>query len=227
VRRGALTWLAARLGPLTLRAWFATIRLRWYGGKYANPDPRSRGNAIYVLWHQRLLCFAYTHARFRGRLLVSRSSDGEILARLAAGLGFSPIRGSSRRGGSEALRALLAEAGSGCDFGITPDGPRGPRQVFKVGAVYLASRSGLPIVPITVAYRRSWQFRSWDRFQLPWPFTRGVIHAAAPVAVPPALDDSGLETWRLRLQETLQSHTRTTDERFEELFRDGRRRRNP
>jgi lysophospholipid acyltransferase (LPLAT)-like uncharacterized protein len=224
MRRRALNWLAAWLGPLTLRAWFATIRLRWVGGKHVHPDPHGRGSAIYVLWHQRLLCFAYTHARFRGRLLVSRSSDGEILARVAAGLGFSPIRGSTRHGGSEAMRALLAEAGSGYDFGITPDGPRGPRQVFKAGAVYLASRTGLPIVPITVAYRRRWQLQGWDRLQLPWPFTRGLIHVGAPVLVPPALDDAGLEAWRLRLQDTLRSHTRTTDEGIETFWLGARRR---
>ena len=219
--RRVLAWMAAGLGPVTLRAWFTTIRLRWYGGTYVHPNPRDRGSAIYVMWHQRLLCFAYTHARFKGRILVSRSKDGEILARMGAALGFSPIRGSSHRGGSEAIRALLGEAGWGYDFGITPDGPRGPRQVFKVGAVYLASRSGLPIVPITVAYRRCWKLQSWDRFQLPWPFTRGVIHVGKPVAVPPSLDDAGLETWRLRLQETLQFHTRITDEHREEFYKHG------
>jgi hypothetical protein len=225
MKRRALNWLAAWLGPLTLRAWFATIRLRWIGGRHVHPDPRGRGSAIYVLWHQRLLCFAYTHAGFRGRLLVSRSSDGEILARVAAGLGFSPIRGSTHRGGRDAMRALLAEADSGYDFGITPDGPRGPRQVFKAGAIYLASRSGLPIVPITVAYRQRWKFESWDQFQIPWPFTRGVIHTGAPVLVPGALDEAGLEAWRLRLQDTLRSHTQTTDEHIEELWLGGRRRR--
>ncbi len=226
MRRSALTWLAARLGPLALLAWFATIRLRWFGGTHVDPDPRNRGSAIYVLWHQRLLCFAYTHARFKGRLLVSRSKDGEILARVAAGLGFSPIRGSSHRGGLAAIRALLAEVGSGYDFGITPDGPRGPRQVFKLGAVYLASRSGLPIVPITVAYRRCWQLQSWDRLQLPWPFTWGVIHVGAPVAVPPTLDGPGLEAWRLHLQEILRTHTTSTDEHADELYRHGRSCRN-
>jgi lysophospholipid acyltransferase (LPLAT)-like uncharacterized protein len=225
MRRRVLNWMAGRLGPLALCTWFATIRLRWYGGKYVHPDPHNRGSAIFVMWHQRLLCFAYTHAHFLGRILVSGSGDGEVLSRVAAGRGFFPIRGSSHRGGSEALRALLAEAGSGQDFGITPDGPRGPRQVFKVGAVYLASRSGLPIIPITVTYRRCWQFQSWDRLQLPWPFTRGVIHVGDPVAVPPALDAAGLKTWRLRLQETLRSHVRITDERFEEFYRAGRPRR--
>lgn len=221
MRRRVLNWMAERLGPLAVRAWFATIRLRWYGGTYVHPDPRHRGNAIYVFWHQRLLCFTYTHGRFRGHVLVSRSKDGEVLARVMARLGFSPVRGSSHRGGSEAMRALLAEAQGGYDFGITPDGPRGPRQMFKVGAVFLASRSGLPIVPITVAYRRYWQLRSWDRFQLPWPFTHGVIHVGVPITVPPGLDDAGLETWRLHLEEALRSHTQITDEHAEEFYRSG------
>jgi len=119
----------------------------------------------------------------------------------------------------------LAEAGSGCDFGITPDGPQGPRHVFKVGAVYLASQSGLPFVPITVSYGRYWRLNSWDQFQLPWPFTWGVVHVGPAVAVPPDLDGSGLETWRLRLQETLQPHARTTDEHARELYLAGRVRR--
>lgn len=225
MRRRILTWIATWLGPLMLRAWFGTIRFRWHGAKTIHPDPRVRGHFIYVLWHQRVLAFAYTHAGFGGRVLVSQSRDGDIIACVAAGLGFLPIRGSSRRGGSEAMRALLTEAQNGYDFGITPDGPTGPPRTFKVGAVFLASQSGLPIVPIAVAYRRCWQFKSWDRFQLPWPFTRGVVHAGEPVAVPPALDDAGLETWRVRFEEILEAHTRMTDERFEEFFRSGQRRR--
>lgn len=225
MRRRALNWLVSWLGALALYLLFFTIRLRWYGGKHIHPDPRKRGNAVYVFWHQRLLCFAYTHARFGARLLISQSRDGEIIARMAAHLGFFPIRGSSRRGGSEAIRSLLTEAGSGCDFGITPDGPKGPSGVFKVGAVFLASQSGLPIVPITVTYHRFWRFKSWDGFQLPWPFTWGVIHTGAPISVPPGLDASSLEAWRLRLEDTLRAHTKFTDEHVGELYRRGQRRR--
>ena len=223
MRRRALTWMATWLGPPVLRAWFGTIRFRWYGGESVHPDPRVRGNAIYVLWHQRVLAFAYTHAGFGGRVLVSQSRDGDIIAGVAAGLGFLPIRGSSRRGGTEAMRGLLAEAGRGYDFGITVDGPTGPARIFKVGAVFLASQSGLPIVPITVAYRRCVHLKSWDRFQFPWPFTHAVVHAGKPTAVPPTLDGAGLETWRVRFEEILEAHTRITDERLEEFFRSGRR----
>jgi hypothetical protein len=119
----------------------------------------------------------------------------------------------------------LAEVESGYDFGITPDGPLGPSQVFKAGVVYLASRSGLPVVPITVAYRRCWQLRSWDRFQFPWPFTHGVVHVGAPIAVPSGLDEAGIESWRLHLQDVLRSHTRITDEQVENFYRSGSLRR--
>jgi lysophospholipid acyltransferase (LPLAT)-like uncharacterized protein len=221
----ALLWLVTRLGPLLLRAWYSTIRIRWCGGRYLHPDPRTRHPVLYAFWHHRGMCFAYTHAGSGCRILVSQSRDGDILAGLVGALGFSPVRGSSRRGGSEAMRALLAEAGSGHDLSITPDGPRGPNQVFKVGAIYLASRSGLPIVPTSSSYHRCWRFKSWDRFQFPWPFTWGVVHVGEPVAVPPDLDEDGLETWRLRLEQVLDAHTRDTDDHLAALYRDGRRRR--
>jgi lysophospholipid acyltransferase (LPLAT)-like uncharacterized protein len=220
--RSALAWVVGWLGPIALRAWFSTIRLRWHGGAYLQPDPRTRQKAIFVFWHERLLCFTYTHGRYHGRILVSRSRDGEVIARVASGLGFLPVRGSSRRGGVEALRALLAEAGSGYDFGITPDGPVGPLHVFKVGAVYLASQSGLPIIPISVSYGRCWRLKSWDRFIVPRPFTWGVIHVGEAVTVPPELDAAGLEAWRARLEAILREHADTTDVRAEELYRAGR-----
>src|SRR5512138_1956624 len=88
LRRRLWFWLIGHLGPALLRLWFATIRLRWHGGEYAVPSPSNRRNALFVFWHQRLLCFVYTHRSLGGRVLVSRSSDGEIIARLLAGLGF-------------------------------------------------------------------------------------------------------------------------------------------
>jgi len=218
----ALTWVIAWLGPLVVRAWFSTIRLRWHGGAYVHPDPHMRGNCIYVFWHQRLLCFSYTHRNSGVRVLISRSRDGEVIARVVSRLGLVPIRGSSRRHGGEAVRALLAEVATGYDIGITPDGPRGPRHVFQVGAIYLASRSGLPIVPATVSYGRCWRFKSWDRFMLPWPFTWGVIRAGDAITVPPDLDAAGIEEWRVRLEAILRECTDTTDAHAREYYLSGR-----
>jgi hypothetical protein len=220
--RSALAWVVGLAGPLALRIWFSTIRLRWYGGAYLHPDPRTRRNGIGVFWHQRLLCFGYSHGRFRPRILISQSRDGDLIARVASGLGCVPIRGSSRRGAAGAMRGLLAEAGSGYDIAITPDGPLGPLHVFQVGAVYLASHTGLPVAPVSVSYGRCWRFRSWDRFILPWPFTWGVIHVGDGVTVPPNLDAAGLEDWRRRLEALLREHTDATDARARELYRAGR-----
>lgn len=222
VMRSLLAWVVGRLGSTVVRVWFSTIRLRWQGGAYIHPDPRTRRNAIGVFWHQRLLGFGYSHGRFRPRILISASRDGDLIARVAGGLGCVPIRGSSRRGRVGAIRGLLAVAKDGYDIAITPDGPLGPLHVFQPGAVYLASQTGLPVVPLTVSYGRCWRFKSWDRFILPWPFTWGVLHMGEAVFVPPDLDETGLEAWRARLEAILREHTNTTDRHAWELYRGGR-----
>ncbi len=222
VMRSALAEVIGRLGPAVVRVWFSTIRLRWCGGEFIHPDPRTRRNAIGVFWHQRLLGFGYSHGRFRPRILISASRDGDLIARVSGGLGCVAIRGSSRRGPVGAIRGLLAVAKDGYDLAVTPDGPLGPLHVFQVGAVYLASQTGLPIVPLTVSYGRCWRFKSWDRFILPWPFTWGVLHMGEPVFVPRDLDAAGLEAWRVRLETILRSHTDTTDAHAAELYRAGR-----
>lgn len=220
--RRVLPVFVGRLGPHILRLWFATIRVRWVGGTFVHPDPATRRPAIGVFWHQRLLCFAYTHGPFHPRILISQSRDGDMIASVARGMGCVPIRGSSRRGRVEAMRGLLAEAKSGRDIAITPDGPLGPLHVFQTGAVYLASQTGLPVVPVSVSYGRSWRFKSWDRFILPWPFTWGVLHVGEGIGVPPDLDAADLEVWRVRLETILREHTDTTDARARELYRSGR-----
>ncbi len=206
-----LLWLIQHVGSALLCLWFATVRLRWSGGDPAAASPAARQGTIFVFWHQRLLCFVYTHRWRGGRVLVSQSRDGEIIARLLLGLGFAPVRGSSRRGGAEAVRGLLDAVGDGRDVGITPDGPRGPAKVCKPGAVFLASRSGLPLVPLSVTYRRFWTLHSWDRFQLPWPFTSALLHAGEPLRVPADLDAGGIEHWRLQLEAALAQATAVTD----------------
>jgi lysophospholipid acyltransferase (LPLAT)-like uncharacterized protein len=222
--RRLLLWPVQHLGAAVLCLWFATIRLRRSGSSYAVPSPAARQNAIFVFWHQRLLCLVYTHRRRGGHVLVSRSRDGELIASLLTGLGFAPVRGSSRRGGAEAVRELLGVAGDGRDVGITPDGPRGPAKVCKPGAVYMASRSGLPLVPLSAAYRRCWTLRSWDRFQLPWPFTSAVVHAGEPMWVPADLDAAGVEHWRRRLEAALTDVTAAADA---DVARTGSRPRTP
>lgn len=220
-RRQARNFLVGLLGPSLLRAWVGSLRIRWTGPGLVNPSPEGRENVIYVFWHQRIFLFPVTHRGQGLRPLISAHGDGEMLARVMQRLGFHVVRGSSKRGGSNALRELLAEVGSGFDFAITPDGPQGPRCVFQSGAAFFASRSGVKVVPLSVAYRRSWSLRSWDRFIIPRPFTRGVVQMGPHLRVPPGLRGEALEEWRRRLEETVQAITEDTERRFDELYRQG------
>jgi lysophospholipid acyltransferase (LPLAT)-like uncharacterized protein len=104
-------------------------------------------------------------------MLISQHGDGEIIARIIARFGHQTVRGSSTRGGATALRALIKLGRSGWDLGVTPDGPKGPRQVAKLGVVQLAKATGLPIVPMVFACSKKNSLRAgiatWSRIRSP------------------------------------------------------------
>ncbi len=206
--------LAAPLGAALVRAIGATWRLDRSGiAEYDAEIARGR-RCIFAFWHSRLLALTYTH-RSRGvAVLVSRHQDGELITRVIARLGFVTARGSSTRGGEEGLREMIEWAGRGHLLAITPDGPRGPAEQVKAGLVYLASRSGLPVVPAAAAASPVWRLRSWDRFRIPPPFARVVVAYASPIFVPPDLDRDALETWRLEVEQSIRTLTREVDERL-------------
>ena len=166
--------------------------------------------AIYAFWHGRFWLLP-RHLGHPGiTTLVSRSQDGEIIARVLRLMRFGTRRGSSSRGGKEALSELEAVLASGVPVAITPDGPRGPRHVAQMGTIALAARSGAPIIPLGVAAAPAWTLKSWDRFQIPKPFARGVLVFGEPLTVDPAED---WERARVRLQEALQrAEARADDE---------------
>ena len=155
---------------------------------------------IFAFWHARLLPLVFTHRRRSIAVLISRHRDGELIARIIGRLGFLTGRGSSTRGGEEGIRDMLRHAGERRLLAITPDGPRGPAEVVKPGLAYLASRSGLPVVPVASAASRAWQLDSWDRFRIPRPFARVVVAYGTPIAVPSPLPDADLDTWRVRIE---------------------------
>ena len=158
---------------------------------------------IYTFWHEAIL----SPLSFRGHcgvtMLLSRHADAEYLSLCARHLGFQMIRGSTNHGGTQALREML-HAGKNSHLGFAVDGPRGPRYHFAAGTVFLASRSGMPIVPMGWAYQRPWRLqKAWDRFAIPRPFgrLRGVLGPA--IYVPRHADRNLLEHFCVRI-ETLQ-----------------------
>jgi lysophospholipid acyltransferase (LPLAT)-like uncharacterized protein len=140
-------------------------------------------------------------------VLVSQHLDGQVIARILERLGYHTGRGSSTRGGGEGVRALLAHAQVGRDLAVTPDGPRGPAEVVKPGVIYLASRSGLPVIPVAAASRPSRRLESWDGFRVPGPFARVRVAMGPPLRVPAVLDDTARERWRQRLESALREMT--------------------
>jgi lysophospholipid acyltransferase (LPLAT)-like uncharacterized protein len=210
VSRGRYPWWlepAAIAGALLLRLLGATWRVDRSGLVTFDRAIAQGRRCIFALWHARLLPLVWSH---RGRgvvVLVSRHRDGELIARIVERLGYLTSRGSSTRGGEEGMMDMLRKAEEGRLLAITPDGPRGPAGTLKPGIVYLASRSGLPIVPVAAAARSCWRLRSWDRFRVPRPFTRVVVSYGEPIAVPPGLEGASLESWRARVEAALEAHT--------------------
>ena len=202
-------WLepAAAAGAMVVRALGATWRVDRSGLQAFDAAIAEGRRCIFALWHARLLPLVWTNRGRGAVVLVSRHRDGQLIARIVERLGYATSRGSSTRGGEEGVMDMLRKAEEGRLLAITPDGPRGPAGTLKPGIVYLASRTGLPIVPVAAASRSCWRLRSWDRFRIPRPFARVVVAYGDPIAVPPGLEGEALEAWRARVEQALAAHT--------------------
>jgi lysophospholipid acyltransferase (LPLAT)-like uncharacterized protein len=197
------TWLAAML----MRGLGASWRIERVGEDPSDPGIGRHEPSIFALWHSQLLPLVYTHRGRDAVVLVSRHLDGQIVARVLERLGFRTARGSSTRGGGEGMLELLAHAEAGRHLALTPDGPRGPAEVVKPGIIYLASRTGMPVIPVVAAARPSRRLGSWDGMRVPWPFARLRVESGAALRVPPGLDEAGEERWRTRLETELRALT--------------------
>ena len=198
-----------------IRTVAATMRFHWQD-RSGILDRNPAQPVIFCIWHNRLaLCPSLYRQGIQrpspGRHLaamVSASRDGGLLARVLELFGVQPVRGSTSRRGPQALLELTSWAERGFDLAITPDGPRGPRYRVQEGVLALAQVTGLPIVP--VAYHLAWKFclKSWDRFQVPFPFGRCEVVLGPPLWVPRATADADREQLRRELEARLRGLTR-------------------
>lgn len=158
---------------------------------------------ILVFWHEHLAMAAFF---FRGRnyhTLTSFSYDGELAARVVSHFGSEAVRGSSSSGGAEGLRNLERALAQVPAIGITPDGPKGPRRVGKPGMAVLAARSNAVAVPVAFAADCAWRLRSWDRFQIPKPFSRVTVAFGEPVVAPADEMPENVEVVRAEIEARL------------------------
>lgn len=164
---------------------------------------------IYTVWHNRVFLATYFWQKRRIVVMTSQSFDGEYIARFIQRFGYGAARGSSTRGAVGAIIEMARLMRAGSPAGFTIDGPKGPRYVAKMGAVLLAKKTGQPILPFTITPRHFWHAkRSWDGFQVPFPFSRARLEIAPPIHVAADTDDVGLEAKRDQLQAALDAINR-------------------
>lgn len=167
-------------------------------------------------WHNNCLAGILAHSRRKVCLMVSRSFDGEMVAFMARKLGMGSVRGSSSKGGKEALGNLAHRVADGWSAAITVDGPRGPYKEVKAGIISLSKKTMIPIQPVCARGEKQWVLhRSWDQFRVPKPFTRVAVVYGEPFQVPEDVDPQGFEQARLKVYNTLESLESVASQYFE------------
>ena len=195
--------LVSRLSAGAISLLGGTLSIRMIGEEYLERAREGGRKVLYAFWHEGLLVATYAFRRQGIQVLVSQHRDGEMIARAIERMGYGTIRGSSTRGGTRALFRMASAGAAGDDLGVTVDGPRGPRLQVKPGTLFIAGRSGLPIVPFAVASHKPWELSSWDRFMVPRPFSTAAIAFGEPLEVPGDTAVERLEPYRIALQQRL------------------------
>lgn len=206
--RAILCWL----GAAYIRLVYATSRWETRNAEAVNTLWDADSPFILAFWHGRL--FMMPTVWRRGvpiRMLISRHRDGELIARTVRHFGIDTIRGSTSRGGGGALREVVRTLKSGKWVGFTPDGPRGPRMQVSDGIISVARLAGVPIIPSACAVSHRKVLPSWDRFAIPFPFSRGIHIWGEPLSVPRDADEETLEASRRSLERSLNEITAAAD----------------
>jgi lysophospholipid acyltransferase (LPLAT)-like uncharacterized protein len=200
-------FLARAVGAI-LVLYRAIVRVRIVHGEYYQ-DLRDRGVPIlFALWHGRMLFPIQNHRKQGIVTMASQSKDGEVIARWLSSNGYVVVRGSTTRGGGQALREMVRHVRSGRHAALTVDGPKGPARVVQPGAVQLARLTRAWVLPITSASARPRFLKSWDRYLLPSPFSKCVVLYGKPFPI----EDSDSDAAALaRIGDALEAATREAD----------------
>lgn len=214
---------------LYIRAIERTLRWEYIGNEHHQALITSGKPFICAFWHSRLLMMPMLQRAQNSpfAVLVSEHGDGELIAQTVAKFGIDTRRGSAanprkkekNKGGASALKSLIAATKAGMNTGLTPDGPRGPRQQAQMGVIQLARLTGAPVIPVAYSVRRAVETNSWDRFLLPipLPFSKGVAAFGPPLWVPSRGPDArgpdAMEQHRRQLEDQLNQITALADER--------------
>jgi lysophospholipid acyltransferase (LPLAT)-like uncharacterized protein len=201
-----------RAGLLLVKLLSSTYRCRLVDPEIEQRVLDDHGTIVYASWHQRFFPgITFFATRKPIAIMISRSRDGEMIARVVDILGWRSVRGSSSKGGIRALKELRRLTRKGYRVGHIVDGPQGPFGVVKPGLLTIAQFAGAPIVPVITSAQRRWVFNSWDRFMVPKPFSRVVVRFTPPITVPRRLDAGDFEALRLDVEKQIKELYIQTD----------------
>lgn len=196
--------------------WCKTLKINRINAEQFDELKRNGKNVVVAFWHGSMFVGWFLHRPEKNwniSALVSQSNDGEFLSTILERWNYKMIRGSSHIGGKEAMQLMVDEVEKGSSLAITPDGPRGPRHQMKMGAVRVAQRTGVPLVLVGIAAPAKRQLRSWDKFEVPTPFSTIVVKYSEPIVVPKELNNESLDEFKSTLQNTLMRLTEEASER--------------
>ncbi|MDQ5985735.1 MAG: hypothetical protein CSYNP_01451 [Syntrophus sp. SKADARSKE-3] len=172
------------------------------------------GKVLLCVWHQQFFS-AIRHFRtyepYNPSLMISKSNDGDIIARIAEAQGWHTVRGSSSRDGGTAMKEVIQRLKLTGLAGHIVDGPRGPAGIVKAGVISIARNAGAVVVPFYTSADRAWYINSWDRFMIPKPFARVTLHFDNMINVPVEEDDQCFERQRQQLEITMQPYLLSAD----------------
>ena len=166
--------------------------------------PEQPQRYLYCLWHDMIVLHTFAGRHYDLAALVSRHRDGGYLADVMQAIGVHPVRGSSSKGGGAAIKAIVDQL-DGWHVAITPDGPRGPRHKVKSGILWLAAKTGRPIVPTVGVCDNAWHIEGrWTTLTIPKPFSRVLMYGGEFFYVPPNLDKESLPHHAERLENVME-----------------------
>jgi lysophospholipid acyltransferase (LPLAT)-like uncharacterized protein len=195
--------MIAGLGYPLISALGHTLRWRVEGLQHLDAIHASGRQPVMAFWHGRILPATFYFRRRGIVVITSENFDGEWIARIIERFGYGTARGSTSRGGKKAILQLVRDMKAGQAAGFTLDGPRGPARVAQAGAVWLASVTGNPVLPFHLEASSHWSLRSWDRTQIPKPFSTVALAVGEPMEVMKEAGDEALEGARLELEARL------------------------
>ncbi len=211
--------LLSLLASWSVRLWFGTVRVKIINRQIYEEyflSNKDKGNIVVASWHRHAVFLFYFFRNIKnGVAMVSRSKDGELVARVGKRFGYDSVRGSSSKGGGEALLAMINymnKGGAPKFCGTAVDGPRGPARILKKGMLVLAKETGSYFIPMACSGTKVITFhKAWDKTIIPYPFSTVVMEFHDPFIIPKDISEEELENLRVRTEKIFNEITDTVD----------------